>query len=271
VLALAPPILVISLFKRCAGSSSNGSSIGRWTIFRSWSIPIRATLLEYDASKRIPNSLAVGHVRPEASQAPTWPCRIRARSASPGCHQRQTCYLEFLEILVDDELNTRDNKKLDKRLRAARFPVTKTLEESDFTFQPALDSKQIKALANCDFIAKHEAALFIGPRGVGKTHLATAIGVKACLRGYNVIFATIQHLASQLNTAMADLSVERLIDQYIGADLIILDELGFTPLNKIVADHIFRIVSERYERGSIIVTSNKPFELWAEMFVDPIW
>lgn len=94
--------------------------------------------------------------------------------------------------------------------------------------------------------------------------------MKACLRGYDVLFATIQHLASQLNAALADLSVERLIEQYVRADLIILDELGFTPLNKIVADHIFRIVAERYERGSIIVTSNKPFELWGDMFADPI-
>jgi DNA replication protein DnaC len=179
-------------------------------------------------------------------------------------------YLEFLETLIDDELSTRDNKGLDKRLRAARFPVTKTLEEFDFAFQPTLDVMQIKALASCDFVAKHETALFIGPPGVGKSHLATAIGVKACLRGYNVIFATIQHLASQLNAAMADLSVERLIDQYVRADLIILDELGFTPLNRVVADHLFRIISERYERGSMIVTSNKPFEQWADMFVDPI-
>jgi DNA replication protein DnaC len=179
-------------------------------------------------------------------------------------------YLEFLEKLVDDELNARDNKGLDKRVRAARFPVTKTLEEFNFAFQPSIDVKQIKALASCDFSAKRETALFIGPPGVGKSHLATAIGVKACLRGHTVIFATIQVLASQLNAAMADLSVEKLVDQYVRADLIILDELGFTPLNRIVADHLFRIISERYERGSIIVTSNKPFELWAEMFVDPI-
>lgn len=178
-------------------------------------------------------------------------------------------YLEFLERLVDDELSTRENKGLDKRLRAARFPVVKTLEEFDFGFQPSLDAMRIKALASCEFVAKHETVLFVGPPGVGKSHLATALGVKACMRGSSVLFATIQRLASQLSAAMADLSIEKLVEQYVSADLIILDELGFTPLNKVVADHIFRIVSERYERGAIIITSNKPFELWGEMF-DPI-
>jgi DNA replication protein DnaC len=128
---------------------------------------------------------------------------------------------------------------------------------------------RVKALASCDFVDKHETILFVGPPGVGKSHLSTALGVKACMRGYSVLFATIQRLASQLSAAMADLSIEKLIDQYVSADLIIFDELGFTPLNKVVADHIFRIVSERYERGAIIITSNKPFELWGEMF-EPI-
>jgi DNA replication protein DnaC len=179
-------------------------------------------------------------------------------------------YLEFLERLVDDELQTRDHKGLDKCIRAARFPILKTLEDFDFSFQPSLDVKLIKALADCDFVAKHETILFVGPPGVGKSHLAGALGVKACMRGYSVLFSTIQHLAGQLGAAIADLSIEKLIAQYVDADLVVLDELGFTPLNRVVADHVFRIVSERYERGAIILTSNKPFDLWGEMFADPI-
>src|ERR1700685_3994781 len=189
----------------------------------------------------------------------------RAADAVESHHQQalkdKLGYLEFLEHLVDDELSSRDNKGLQKRLRSARFPVVKNLEDFDFTFQPQLDAK---------FVTQHENVLFIGPPGVGKSHLGTALAVKACMRGYSVLFTTIQHLASRVSAAMADLSLERLIAQYVEADVVVLDELGFTPLNKVVADHIFRVVAERYERGSIIVTSNKPFEQWGEMFADPI-
>jgi DNA replication protein DnaC len=179
-------------------------------------------------------------------------------------------YLEFLEALVDDEMQSRSLKGLHKRMRAARFPVVKTLEEFDFAFQSKLEATQIKALASCEFVAKHENVLFIGPPGVGKSHLATALAVKACMRGADVLFTTIQHLAAQCSAALADLSIDRVIERYLAVDLIVLDELGFTPLNKVVADHIFRIVSERYERGSIIITSNKPFEQWGDMFADAI-
>ena len=119
-------------------------------------------------------------------------------------------------------------------------------------------------------MAKHKNVIFVGPPGVGKSHLGTALAVKACMRGYSVLFSTVQHLASRVSAALADLPIDRVIAQFVEADLVMLDELGFTPLNKVVADHIFRIVSERYERGSIIVTSNKPFEQWGEMFADPI-
>jgi len=198
----------------------------------------------------------------------------RAAEAVEAHHQQalkdKLGYLEFLEHLVDDELNSRDNKGLQKRLRSARFPVVKTLEDFDFAFQPKLDAKLIKSLATCEFVTQHENVLFIGPPGVGKSHLGTSLAVKACMRGYSVLFTTIQHLASRVSASMADLSLERLIAQYVEADLVVLDELGFTPLNKVVADHIFRVVAERYERGSIIITSNKPFEQWGEMFADPI-
>lgn len=179
-------------------------------------------------------------------------------------------YTGFLERLVDDELATRENKSVEKRMRAASFPVFKTLEEFNFDFQPSLDARQIKALANAEFVERHETVLFVGPPGVGKSHLATALAVKACMRGHSVLFATVQRLASQVSAALADVSIEKLIARYVGADLVVLDEVGFTPLNKVVADHLFRIVSERYERGAMIVTSNKPFEAWGEMFADPV-
>lgn len=179
-------------------------------------------------------------------------------------------YLEFLEALVDGELSSRESKSLMKRVKAANFPVPKTLEEFDFDFQPKLDVKLIKTLATCEFIAKNENIALVGQPGTGKTHLSIALGMKAIEHGHHVRFTTIQDLAAELRASMADDTTEDVIQDLLYPDLVILDELGFTPLDPMLADAFYRIVASRYERGSVIVTSNKSFESWGEVFPDPV-
>jgi DNA replication protein DnaC len=179
-------------------------------------------------------------------------------------------FLEFLGSLVDGELAARENKGLMKRLKAARFPVAKTIEDFDFDFQPRLDTKLVKSLASCDFIEKRENVILVGQPGVGKTHLAIGLGMRALEKGYRVRFTTIQDLAATLRAAMADATTEARITELVEPDLVILDELGFTTLDRILADVFYRIIASRYERGSIVVTSNKSFESWAEVFPDAV-
>lgn len=179
-------------------------------------------------------------------------------------------YLEFLGSLVDAELESRDNKGLMKRVKAAHFPLEKTLEEFNFDFQPKLDVKLIKSLASCDFIERRENVILVGQPGTGKTHLSIALGIKACEKGFDVRFTTVQDLAARLRGAHADHSVEDVIGNFLEPDLVILDELGFTPLDRLLADAFYRIIASRYEKKSIVVTSNKSFESWAEVFPDPV-
>ena len=179
-------------------------------------------------------------------------------------------YLEFLEALVDGEIGARENKGLMKRIKAARFPVPKTLAEFDFDFQPKLDVKLIKTLATVEFVPKKENVIFVGQPGTGKTHLAVALGLRACEQGYRVRFTTIQDLAATLRASMADHTTEARIAELVEPDLLILDELGFTPLDPLLADAFYRIIASRYEQSSTVVTSNKSFESWAEVFPDPV-
>ncbi len=179
-------------------------------------------------------------------------------------------YLEFLEALVDGEIGARENKGLMKRIKAARFPVPKTLADFDFDFQPKLDVKLIKTLASCHFIERKENVIFVGQPGTGKSHLSVALGMKACEAGYHVRFTTIQDLVATLRAAMADHTTELRTAEFVEPDLVILDELGFTPLDPLLADAFYRIIASRYERASTIVTSNKSFESWAEVFPDAV-
>jgi DNA replication protein DnaC len=193
---------------------------------------------------------------------------VEAQNAD-SIHEKHS-YLEFLEALVDGELAARESKALMKRIKAARFPVAKRLEEFDFDFQPKLDVKLIKTLAGCQFIERHENVIFVGQPGTGKSHLSIALGMKACEADYRVRFTTIQDLAATLRASMADGTTEERIQEFVEPDLVILDELGFTPLDSLLADAFYRIVASRYERASTIVTSNKSFESWAEVFPDAV-
>ncbi|MGI6712458.1 MAG: IS21-like element helper ATPase IstB [Bacillota bacterium] len=179
-------------------------------------------------------------------------------------------YMEFLELLIEDELANRKDNSYKKRFQKAHFPFTKTLEEYDFNFQPTLNRQEIYNLATCEFIRKKENVVFIGPPGTGKTHLSISIGIKALQQGYKVIFTTVSDMMSALFESKADNSYAQKLKYYLSSDLLILDELGFRKLNEHIVDQFYEIISKRYEKGSLIITSNKTFDEWGNIFWDSI-
>jgi len=179
-------------------------------------------------------------------------------------------FMEFLELLIEDELTNRKDNSYKKRFQKAHFPFTKTVEEYDFNFQPTLNHQEIYNLATCEFIRKKENIVFIGPPGTGKTHLSVSIGIKALQQGYKVIFTTVSDMMSALFESKADNSYAQKLRYYLSCDLLILDELGFRKLNEQIVDQFYEIVSQRYEKGSLIITSNKTFDEWGHIFWDSI-
>ncbi|MBS4537692.1 IS21-like element helper ATPase IstB [Clostridium sp. D2Q-11] len=179
-------------------------------------------------------------------------------------------YIEFLELLLDDEMSNRKDNSYRKRTVNARFPSIKTLEEYDFNFQPKLNRQEIYNLATGEYIRKKENIVFIGPPGTGKTHLSVSLGVKALQQGYKVLFTSVSEMMESLFEAKADNSYHRKLKYYLTPDLLILDELGFRQLNENIVDLFYEIISKRYETGSVIITSNKPFDDWGSIFHDRI-
>jgi len=179
-------------------------------------------------------------------------------------------FIEFLELLIEDELSNRKDNGFKKKLYWAHFPYTKTLEEFDFTSQEKLDKRQIFDLATCNFIRKKENIVFIGPPGVGKTHLSIAIGLKAVLQGFNVVFTQVSDMLTNIIASKADGSFFKKLKYYTDCDLLILDELGYKKLNPNVVDEFFEIISRRYEKSSTIITSNKSFKEWGDIFHDSV-
>jgi len=179
-------------------------------------------------------------------------------------------YMEFLELLFEDEYQNRRDNGYKKRLWKAKLPSQKTIEDFDFTFQPSIDKRVINDCLTCNFIKERRNIIFIGRPGTGKSHLSIATGLRALSKGHKVLFTSVSEMLHSLNASKADNTYFQRIESYLIPDLLILDELGFKKLPGYSADDFFEIISRRYEKGSLIITTNKSFEQWEDIFQDHV-
>ena len=179
-------------------------------------------------------------------------------------------YVEFLTRLVEDEVERRAQKQLALRIRRASINTTKTLEGFDFSFNPMINRQQVLDLATCSYIRQKRNVLICGPTGVGKTHLAHALTHEACRRGFKALFVNTYRMVQHLNGGRADGTLPRRQQTYLRPDLLVLDDFGLKPLQHPAPEDLYDIINERYERGSILLTSNRPPEEWPELFGNPL-
>jgi len=191
---------------------------------------------------------------------------LRTKEAVDG----EISHTEFLYRLCTDEVERREAKQLDLRMRRASFESSKRLEDFEWAFNPKVPKAKVVDLAAGHFIEKRENVLFIGPAGVGKSHLAQAIGERACRAGHSVGYVSAHQMLSQLRAARADQTLDKKMLRFTSPDLLIVDDLGLRPLDGDEPIDLYEIIRARYERGSMIVTSNRALEEWYPLFLDDL-
>jgi DNA replication protein DnaC len=175
-------------------------------------------------------------------------------------------HLQYLEGLIAGEVALRHDRSVQRRIHDARFPVIKTLAGWDWNWPAKINRMQVEHLFELDFLATHSNVIFIGPTGVGKTHLASALAHTACLRGHSVRFAAAIDIVNRLSTAESNRQLAHELKRYQSPQLLAIDELGYLPLDKRGAELLFQLITKRYERGSIILTTNIAFKDWPHIF-----
>jgi len=180
--------------------------------------------------------------------------------------QQQWDHIEYLRRLVEGEYLERRQRAIERRIKAARFPVLKTLEQFRWDWPKKINRLQVQNIFRLEFITQKANVVLLGNVGLGKTHLALALGYAACQEGHSVLFADAISIINDLSAAQKRGLLKRQLKRYLAPDLLAMDELGYLPIDQHGADLLFQVISQRYERGAIILTTNKPFKQWPSIF-----
>jgi DNA replication protein DnaC len=205
-------------------------------------------------------------------------CKLLSLPVVADCYETEaenavktkSSYQEYLYKVLQNQIIVRMDNSINAKIKKAKFPFIKTIEEFDFSFQPSIDEKLIRELANLNFLSHAKNIIFVGPPGVGKTHMAVAIGIKVAKARKRVLFFTAEELINQLISAELSKKLPEYIDSLSRIDLLIIDELGYLEIGKHPASLFFKLISKRYEKTSTIVTTNKPFDEWGDIFGDEV-